>query len=493
MAAGAVLAAASLTGAASVTPSPHPTTASSSETDISTAAVQLAAASSIFNIPVNVLIDTVNIPAYEVDAMNYEAAALLFTGSWWVSNATNVWGTDPADPPKYIGGAMLLLPNPYLSKPIGNMLAAMAIAELPVNSTCGTTLCPPFVPFDAEGAFRAYLGLDAFPIINNFFTVPLSALYTGYTFDPEAPGQQSFGGYVPTNPFGPDYDLPGTQPGPNGTYLMPWAGDHVNLTDATADMWTNYVAHLMADPADNAVRIPTGQDFGRALTNLFAGGVVDFNPFTPGMSYCPTCEWPEAITPEGIVGALSAADPGNTLLSAWLNNHGWQDSQGAPGTPPTPSTPESVQPDLKTLDFQAPSLDSQQQPVPPPADDTPPPQGRHAKPDPGPLAAINAALKPKAATTPTGEDTQAPPKKIGQNGSAPGGGVAGALHSMNDRLSSAVSKVTDGFKGGAKQDGDTGKSSDTGKSGDTGKSTDSGKSSDNGKPGRHARSHPAGK
>jgi hypothetical protein len=443
--------------------------------------VQLAAASSIFNIPVNVLIDTVNIPAYEVDAMNYEAAALLFTGSWWVSNATNVWGTDPADPPKYIGGAMLLLPNPYLSQPIGNMLAAMAIAELPVNSTCGTTLCPPFVPFDGEGALRAYLGLDPFPIINNFFTVPLSDLYTGYTFDPDAPGQQSFGGYVPTNPFGDEYPLPGTVEDPDnpGHYLMPWAGQHVNLTDATADMWTNYVAHLMADPAGNPVQIPTGQELGRALTNLFAGGVVDFNPFTPGMSYCPTCEWPEAITPEGIVGAMAAADPGNTLLSAWLHNHAWQDSQGAPGTPPTPSTPPPGQLDAKAAAPQTSLLESQ-----PPSSD-PPAQNPTPKPDPGPLAAINAALTPKLTTS--DDDTKGAPKKAVRNGSAPRGGVADVVHSVTDHISSTVSKIA----GGAKDDGkpaDSKNSGNTGKSGDDGKSNDSGKTGESGKPAKHAKS-----
>jgi hypothetical protein len=225
---------ATLTAATSIAAAPESKAAAASpEIRVSDAAVSLAAASSILNIPINLLIDLANVPSNEVAAINYEAAALFYTGSWWVSDATNIWGTDPGDPPKYIGGAMIGLPFPYLSIPLGTVLASIAIAELPVNSTCGPVTCPPVAPFDFAGVFRALVGLDAFPLINNFFTVPLSALFTGYYLDPTAPGQQSYVGPVPTNPFGPEYPLPGTVEDPNnpGHYLMPWAGQTINLND----------------------------------------------------------------------------------------------------------------------------------------------------------------------------------------------------------------------------------------------------------------------
>ena len=463
------------------TPTPLP--------QVSHAAVALAAAS-VLNIPANMLIDIANIPTYEVQAINYESAALMFTGSWWVSNATNIWGTDPADPPKYLGATMMLLPNPYFSAPIGATLTAMAIAELPVNSTCGTTICAPFVPWDSAGALRVALGLDPLPIVNNFFTVPLSELYTGYTYDPTAPGQQSFGGYVPTDPFGPEYPLAGTQTGPDGTYLMPWAGQTVNLTDVTSAAWTAYVNHLTADPSENPITIPSFQDVSRAVTNLVAGGIVDFDPFTPGMSYCPSCQWPSAITPEGIVGALSAADPGNTLLSGWLNNHGWQASQGAPGTPATPSTPESVEAldtstksktaepkvtaavtdtaatdkavtDTAVTDTAVTDTAADPSTAPDPASSK---QGRHAKFNP--LAAISADLTPKAATAGVTDGHKTTPTKTSLTGGS--GGLASAASKLAGALKpgGGHSAATDS---GSATSGRHAKSVSSAKSGDTGK------------------------
>lgn len=430
----AIVAVASVTAASSVNAGHEVAVPSPPSHDTRSASVALAAASSPLNIPINLLIDAFNVPQYEVDGLNYEAAAFLFTGSWWVSNATNVWGTDPGDPPKYTGAASILLPNPWLSQPVGQILSAIATAELPVNATCGTTLCPPFVPWDTQGAINALLGVTPLPIINNFFTVPLSALYTGYTFDPTAPGQQSFGGYVPTDPFGPGYDLPGTTDGPNGSYLMPWAGQTVNLTTLTSDAWSALVAHLQADPAQNPVRLPTGQEIGRALTNMFAALVVSFDPFTPGMSYCPTCQWPTAITPEGIVGALSAADPGNQLLKAWLDNHAWQNSQGAPGTPATPSTPESVG-QQQTAQLVAAKAEVQA-----PVDDTSQAsqqqqRGKHVQldADPDAIGSIDTA-----STADASEDT-------GQTSQSPD--ATDTTRSFKDRLDDAVARALGTGKG----------------------------------------------
>ena len=97
VAASAAIVAAAVTAASSVAVQPQIGAQSLKELDISSAAMLLAAASSPLNIPVNLLIDIANIPHYEVQALNYEAAAFFFTGSWWVSNATNVWGTDPGE------------------------------------------------------------------------------------------------------------------------------------------------------------------------------------------------------------------------------------------------------------------------------------------------------------------------------------------------------------------------------------------------------------
>jgi hypothetical protein len=317
------------------------------------------------------------------------------------------------------------------------------------------------VPWDSQGAINALFGVTPFPLINNFFTVPLSALYTGYTFDPTAPGQQSFGGYVPTNPFGPGYDLPGTQDGPDGTYLMPWAGQTVNLTDVTSNAWNAYLAHLQADPAQNPIKIPTGQDIGRALTNLVASFVVSFDPFTPGMSYCPTCEWPTAITPEGIIGSLSAADPGNTLLRAWLDNHSWQASQGAPGSTATPSAPDSVEQQTAGRSEAKAALQS-----PAPTDTSPSPEqhrGRHAKPDSDPMAATDAASK---TNVPSSDDAGRTSSRIPDSTGAPSGDGAGETRSFQHRINDAVARAIGGGEGDTPEPGGADKPADGSRPGD---------------------------
>jgi hypothetical protein len=515
----AVVAAASVTSATPIAAAADATVPAPRE--VSRADLQLAAASSPLNIPINFLIDLVNIPQYEVDGMNYEAAAFYYTGSWWVSNATNVWGTDPGDPPKYLGASQMLLPNPWLANYVGTTLSAIATAELPVNATCGTTQCKPFVPWDDIGTLAALLGFQPIPIINNFFTLNLSKLYTGYTFDSTAPGQQSFGGFVPTNPFGDEYPLAGTKTGPDGTYLQPWAGDTVNLTDFTGDSWDAYVAHLMSDPKDNPISLPSGKEIFRALTNLFAAAVVSFDPFTPGMSYCPNCVWPNAITPEGIVGALLKVDPGNTLMAAWLDNHAWQNSQGAPGGTATPSTPESVQAgkgtssqtnltfaqivqhDLKTIagqffgDYGSPAVEN------PPsggattmnalaaADTT---SGQTAPTDPAPAAQQQGkharTLDPFAAVTPSSPRTPTGARD-----------ASDSPHPFADRINDAVARTIGAVQNGgrhsaADKPGGTLKLSDLGKRGKTGDNDKPGaaaKAGDNDKPGADAKAGDDGK
>src|SRR5689334_3189783 len=57
------------------------------------------AADSIANVPVNLAIDLINVPANEIQALNNWSDALQAGGSWWSKTPTNVWGWDPGNPP----------------------------------------------------------------------------------------------------------------------------------------------------------------------------------------------------------------------------------------------------------------------------------------------------------------------------------------------------------------------------------------------------------
>ncbi|MCW2552133.1 MAG: hypothetical protein JWR78_1914, partial [Mycobacterium sp.] len=80
VASAAIVAMASVTAASSVTATPEIKVQSPPTHDVTTAELTLAAASSPLNIPINFIIDAINIPQYEVDGLNYEAAAFFFTG-----------------------------------------------------------------------------------------------------------------------------------------------------------------------------------------------------------------------------------------------------------------------------------------------------------------------------------------------------------------------------------------------------------------------------
>ena len=110
-----------------------------------------AASASIANIPVNVIQTIANVPASEIAALNSLADSLLYTGSWWVGNASNIWGTDPTDPPFVKAMVAVLVPIPALSGPLGEQVAIIAQAESPVNAGC-TFWCPN--PFAISGRER---------------------------------------------------------------------------------------------------------------------------------------------------------------------------------------------------------------------------------------------------------------------------------------------------------------------------------------------------
>ena len=223
---------------------------------IASPATRLTAASaSIANIPVNVIQTIANVPANEIAALHSLADSLLFTGSWWVGNPSNIWGTDPTDPPFVKAVVAVLVPIPALSGPLGEQLAVFAQAESPVNAGC-TFWCP-----------------DPIAHVQGMFQVPLRQLISGYTFPTVVD---------PLGPWEGAYGFPGTGPG----NTMPWSGQTVQLDPL--EPFTSLVASLVNPPT--GITIVSPEEVVKTVKNLGEGLVVDFSPFVPGGPFTPG--WP---------------------------------------------------------------------------------------------------------------------------------------------------------------------------------------------------------
>lgn len=311
--------------------------------------VNLAAAS-IANIPLNLLIDLINIPHSELQAFDLFAQAQLWGGNWLVTGPSNIWGTDPADAVRFMAAAAMAIPIPALSgldpdapldadNPLG-VLAGNGLAqkfwrfwaaEFPVDPNCDAEGCVPTTPTapitGITGIDRLiwnvlmFTGLVDFPMIGGFFKVGLSELINGSYGPVEGPSGK-------INNI-PGFNIPGTIDGPNGQNFLPWAGTPIDFD--LVEPFVNYLNHLMADPADNPIKLPSLEQLGRTLQTLVAGLVVGFDPYTPGSplcwGYCPYV--PASQDYPAIVKFIGDLWPGNEKIDAWLEAY----DQGIANTP----------------------------------------------------------------------------------------------------------------------------------------------------------------
>ncbi|HEY2196408.1 MAG TPA: hypothetical protein VGH69_01685 [Mycobacterium sp.] len=288
--------------------------------------------SSIFNIPFNLLQDIVNIPYNEVQGLDTLANSFFFTGNWFVVSATNLWGVDPGDPSHFMSVTDLLLPFPELSglgapatdfdAGLGQQLWGLAAAELPVNAACDAASCIPAVPTSPITGItqidsliwleQELTGGQQFPLINNWFQVPISDLQNGYTFDPSAPGSVD-----PSGPVVPGFGLDGT----GVDNAMPWSGETFTLQP-----WVpveNFINSLMATPDPNGFEFPTFTEFAQALQAVYAGAIVDFDAITPGSPFCAgDCSiLPDSLNYPALVQDISNIMPGNPIIDQWLADY----------------------------------------------------------------------------------------------------------------------------------------------------------------------------
>lgn len=204
-------------------------------------AVELTA-SSVANIPANLIEAIASIPANEIKALQALADALNYGGSWWAFHPLNVLGFDPADPPKISALASVLVPIPALAGPLGDQLNIFLQSQLPMNAGCVA------VPYPCD---------DPLALAGGFFQVSLMQLLAGYTF--------------PTivNPV----------PWPDNTAdEVPWSGLSVRL-DLLAPL-VSLVESLMEEPS--GIEIVTAAQVGRTIIDLLLAANVAFNPYVPG-------------------------------------------------------------------------------------------------------------------------------------------------------------------------------------------------------------------
>lgn len=191
---------------------------------------------SLLYVPINLLNMALSIPAWEIQAMDRFADAMIGTGSWQVWGPTNVFGFDEWDPPKLQGFVDMLIPIKPFSSVIGEDLSWWARANLPMNSGCAAL----------PGACPNLGGL-----LGSMFKVSLLDLYEGYTFP--AAGEEGS-----TNPFTGE--------------PVSWAGQTVKLEPfgAFTSMWDYLTA-----PPTGPETVPLSDYFsvpaklGKALFDSF--------------------------------------------------------------------------------------------------------------------------------------------------------------------------------------------------------------------------------
>jgi hypothetical protein len=328
---------------------------------------RLVDADSVLNIPINLFDDIANIPYNEVAGVNELSNSLFFSGDWWVPSATNIWGTDPGDLGHYMGLIDIAIPFAQISgldQPeidptadadgtagLAQQIGLLAAAELPVSASCDAQTCAPITPpdvitgstdFDRDiGFFETISGQQPFGLFDDWFKVPLSDLFSGYTFDsaddpgvvdpspdtgPDAPLVESAFGFFGTS---------GSSDGGTTAGDMPWDGDtfQLNLFGPFEDFYNSLLATPSTDGAAIAdtpgvdiagtgIELPTSTAITEAFQDFVASSIVAFDPFVMGSPACPaTCDIPADDSQVALVQDILAWDPSNTTIQDWLDEY----------------------------------------------------------------------------------------------------------------------------------------------------------------------------
>jgi hypothetical protein len=321
-------------------------------------------------IPLNLFQDIANIPANEVGALNLFGTSLIDGGTWWVASATNLWGEDPGDPGRFMALTDMAIPFTAISGqgmpepgapgwtdadwnsaangtlPLGQQLTLLLDAELPTSASSDATWSGPLDPVTPITGFTQldrdiwsaaiFSNQQQFPLINNWYQVPLSELTSGHfnfgtVVDPSSgvgpngsvPSDSVFG-FAGTHPLiDPSTGMQEVNANGNPINLMPWSNQ--SFTFNPMSPFENFNTSLQA-PVDpntylSGFQFPSLTDFMHALQSLAAGSVISFDPFVDGSPFCsaPGCGLPPSMQMPGIVEAINNMDPGNTATQHWVD------------------------------------------------------------------------------------------------------------------------------------------------------------------------------
>lgn len=329
-------------------------------------------------IPFNLFSDLVNIPGNEVEAFNDLGTSLMSGGTWLVADATNLFGEDPGDPSRFMALTQMLIPFTAISgegspepgyidpmDPTGptsfdwadaasgqlglsQQISLLLDAEIPVSASSDATYSAPLDPVSPitgfDGIDRAIWSAEVFtyqtpfPLIDNWFQVPISELTGGtYNFGTVVDPSEGVGvnGAVPTDPF---WGFAGTKPdivdgaqvlnaNNNPVNLMPWSNESFTFNPAYS--FENFFSanpgglEAPVDPSTflSSLNIPTFQDLAHGLENFAAGSVISFDPLVPGSPVCdPVCTGlPDSLSMPALVQDIENLDPTNQDIQHWLD------------------------------------------------------------------------------------------------------------------------------------------------------------------------------
>jgi hypothetical protein len=408
---------------------------------VASPAVRLAAASAA-NVPVNLSTALVSAPANLVQGLERLAAALELSGSWNESHPNNVWGWDPANPEMLKGMIDLLVPFPALSGPLGEHLNWWVAANFPMYAGCAFE-CP-----------------DPIGMLNVMFRVPIWEFYDedGYTF-PEV--------------INPVSGLP-----------TEWSGQTVRLDPL--EPITSVINYLLRDQSENEIETVTPYEVITAVANFAAAlqitghlptwiAVREIETFFKSFFPAPATlirepESAQIFTLDAAALRVSDGDVqqgeemgfadgrltevlGKAVGSANAEQVGSADvEQDGLASGRTASTPDAtgLASDVVTT--------VKQQDVAAGAAALGPDTAVEASPDAGdpPSTAPTVPL-----INLTRDSLKAEPGQFGPKHRAPGGGLAGAVKSVGDQFGSAISRISDGLRGGGAETEESG-TGDTG-------------------------------
>lgn len=366
----AALAAAGVVAAALVTPVPTLPRMTAVEREL----LLVSGADSLLNVPFNLFQDFVNIPNTEVGALQQLGDSLIFSGPWWTASATNIWGEDPGDPGHFMSVVDMALPFKELSGQglgelqgfdstggpqdidvadvasgnlgLSQQAALLADAEIPVSASSDADWSAPLFPVSPITGdtsidrdiwfFASLLGIQKYPLFENWFKVPISDL-TGGSFQFGNAVEPSMGvgtngavagdgNFLGTHPLMGDHGYGVNDVGQalnangNPINLMPWS--NLNFTLNLAAPFQHFFQSLQATPdysvGAGGFQFPSLEEFGRALQTAMAGSIIAFWPNVPGSFACaPACGVPAANL-TALVQDIDKMWPGNTSVEHWL-------------------------------------------------------------------------------------------------------------------------------------------------------------------------------